>query len=356
KLKEYMPQAIVDDMGRGDLHFLMSMDSTSLNRQILRYTRMQRLNETRSWRFKKIREKVKKAYSDDAINKAEQRLRGYDPCTMDPAKFKAYVEARAREWDLLSKIYADMKTSHEDSKHPDCKHSCHEICTVALRHKLNLSTYLNKQQSKERLMLNIKKKSGNRRVLVMGNWSASMTKFHEPIRGKSWRDLFKNHGFRLFLIDEYQTSLICPTCDLDLEKFKRVKNPQLYMAKKYPTVLCNGLLRCTNQKCLQREEKYKDTSKLWLYNRNVAAVVNFQRIIKSLLEIGDIPEQFKHSIFRESAAKKSYSANKGKSSEPIDTMFSSWHFAYKKSLLHSKRISYNRTRKHFAKVLPSGIT
>ncbi|KAJ2827428.1 hypothetical protein FBU31_003174, partial [Coemansia sp. 'formosensis'] len=38
ELKEYMPQAIVDDMGRGDLHFLMSMDSTSLNRQILRYT------------------------------------------------------------------------------------------------------------------------------------------------------------------------------------------------------------------------------------------------------------------------------------------------------------------------------
>ncbi|KAJ2796740.1 hypothetical protein H4S07_006131, partial [Coemansia furcata] len=38
ELEEYMPQAIVNDMGRGDLHFLMSMDSTSLNWQILRYT------------------------------------------------------------------------------------------------------------------------------------------------------------------------------------------------------------------------------------------------------------------------------------------------------------------------------
>ncbi|KAJ2801588.1 hypothetical protein H4S07_004895, partial [Coemansia furcata] len=38
ELEEYMPQAIVDDLGRGDIHCLMSMDSTSLNRQILRYT------------------------------------------------------------------------------------------------------------------------------------------------------------------------------------------------------------------------------------------------------------------------------------------------------------------------------
>ncbi|KAJ2824768.1 hypothetical protein FBU31_003905, partial [Coemansia sp. 'formosensis'] len=121
---------------------------------------------------------------------------------MDPTKFKAYVEARAREWDLLSKFYADTKTSRENSKHPDRKHGGHKKRNVSLHRKLNLSAYLNKQQSEERLMFNIKKKFGNKRVLVMGNWFASKTKYHEPIRGKSWRDLFKRHGFRVFLIDE----------------------------------------------------------------------------------------------------------------------------------------------------------
>ncbi|KAJ2823835.1 hypothetical protein GGI24_003573 [Coemansia furcata] len=274
---------------------------------------------------------------------------------MDPAKFKAYVEARAREWDLLSNFYADTQTSRKNAQHPDRKHGGHKICEVALHRKLNLSAYLNKQQSEERLMHNIKNKFGDKRVLVMGNWSAPMTKFHEPIRGKSWRDLFKRHGFRVFLIDEFRTSLICPSCDADLEKFKRVKNPRPYMAKKYPTVLCNGLLRCTNQKCLQMDEKYKDTSERWLYNRNVAAVVNFQRIINSLKDTGDIPKQFKRSTSRESAAKKSVST--GSLDLPLlaEPMFSSRHSAIKKSLTRRERTSYNRTRKHFATVLPNGV-
>ncbi|KAJ2823449.1 hypothetical protein GGI24_003675 [Coemansia furcata] len=127
------------------------------------------------------------------------------------------------------------------------------------------------------------------------------------------------------------------------------------MVKKYSTVLRHGLLRCTNQKCLQMDEKYKDTFEPRLYNCNFAAVVNFQWIITSLLETGDIPEQFKRSTSSESAAKKSGSANKGKSSEPVDTVFSSWHSAIKKSLPRNQRTSYNHTCKCFAKVLLNSL-
>ncbi|KAJ1859498.1 hypothetical protein GGH12_000453 [Coemansia sp. RSA 1822] len=45
----------------------------------------------------------------------------------------------------------------------------------------------------------------------MGNWSAPMTRFHEPIRGKGWRTL-KRGGFDVYLIDEYLTSKTCPNC------------------------------------------------------------------------------------------------------------------------------------------------
>ncbi|KAJ2833342.1 hypothetical protein FBU31_001923 [Coemansia sp. 'formosensis'] len=321
ELKEYMPQAIVDDLGRNELHCIMSMDSTSADPQILRYTRKQWLKEARSWRFKKIREKVKNAYPDDAINKAEQRLKGYDPCSMDPAKFRAYVEARAGEWDLLSKFYAETPTCHAESKHQihrTLRREGFKPRTHPLHRKLNLSAYLNKKQAEDRFMRNVKAKFVDKRVIGMGNWSASMAKYHEPIPGKSWRDLFKHHGFRVFLIDEFRTSLLCPSCDSDLEKFKNIDNPRRYKAKKRSKVLCHGLLRCTNQECLRAVEKYKDTSKSRLYNRNVAAVVNFKRIITSLLKTGDIPVQFKRSTPRKSAAKRPESGDKGNSDDGSD--------------------------------------
>ncbi|KAJ2397704.1 hypothetical protein GGF41_008414, partial [Coemansia sp. RSA 2531] len=60
-----------------------------------RYSRKQRGKETRMWRFRKIREKVKKSFPIDAISKAESWLAKFDRASLDPAKYKAYVEARA---------------------------------------------------------------------------------------------------------------------------------------------------------------------------------------------------------------------------------------------------------------------
>ena len=81
-------------------------------------------------------------------------------------------------------------------------------------------------------------------VMVMGNWSAPNTKFHEPIRGLGFRRLLKKAGFQVYLIDEFKTSRCCPTCEADsLRTFKTVPNPRPFRRQRNPTVTCHGLLR-----------------------------------------------------------------------------------------------------------------
>ncbi|KAI8373046.1 uncharacterized protein BYT42DRAFT_616232 [Radiomyces spectabilis] len=107
---------------------------------------------------------------------------------------------------------------------------------------------------------------------IMGNWSAPNVKFHEPIRGVGMRWMLKKQGFEVYLLDEFKTYSCCPDCGDPLEKFKKVPNPGPYRRTKQPEVLCHGLLRCTNQKC-----KHDHGYKLW--NRDLAAVLNFRKIL-----------------------------------------------------------------------------
>ncbi|KAJ1717987.1 hypothetical protein LPJ61_006976 [Coemansia biformis] len=130
-------------------------------------------------------------------------------------------------------------------------------------------------------------------VIIFGNWSAPMNKFHEPIRGVGWHDMLKRHGFKVLLIDEFRTSSLCPECGSKLEMFKRVPNPRPWQCKKRPEVLCHGLLQCTNKKCLQTNPKYVETEKRRLWNRDMAAVLNMRHILFSLRKGEGIPEWFK---------------------------------------------------------------
>jgi hypothetical protein len=49
-------------------------------------------------------------------------------------------------------------------------------------------------------------------VLVLGDWSASNTRYHELIRGKDMRKMLKQHGFLVYLIHEFRACSCCPTC------------------------------------------------------------------------------------------------------------------------------------------------
>ncbi|KAJ2099372.1 hypothetical protein GGI09_002821 [Coemansia sp. S100] len=117
---------------------------------------------------------------------------------------------------------------------------------------------------------------------------------------------------------EFRTSSICPVCYSRLEKFLYVKDPCLKNDPNAREVLCHGLLRCQNQKCMWTVPKYDGTTKRRRFNRNRVAVINFRQIVVSLRETGDIPDIFKPSTPLPDTRKKS-NADKSEPGKPGTT-------------------------------------
>ncbi|CEG82723.1 hypothetical protein RMATCC62417_16752 [Rhizopus microsporus] len=109
--------------------------------------------------------------------------------------------------------------------------------------KMKFSSKLFFEQNDQKLVRNLKAKFGHDAVLILGNWSAPNTKYHELTRNKRFISMLKKNGFSVYLINEYKTSSYCPTCENELETFKTVSNPRPYQRNKNSNILCHGLLR-----------------------------------------------------------------------------------------------------------------
>ncbi|KAJ2021285.1 hypothetical protein H4S04_005598 [Coemansia sp. S16] len=184
-------------------------------------------------------------------------------------------------------------TTHTESTHQVHSDNDHEPCNYPFHRKLRLSAYINQQQADARLKWNMIRKFGRRLVMVCGNWSASMARFHAPIRGRGWRKKFKKFGFPTYLFDELRTSKTCPGCDGDLHKCKVIDNPRPYRHWQRRLTLCHGLLQCSNCLVKQLNDERNVVYKPRLYIRNLAATLNFRRIIQHFIRKGDIPPVFK---------------------------------------------------------------
>lgn len=89
----------------------------------------------------------------------------------------------------------------------------------------------------------MEKKIGEDPLIVIGNWTASNVKYHEPIRREVRRKVLQRESFKVF-IGRVKTSKMCPSCeDGILENFKKIKNPRPFMVEKMPTVTCHELVR-----------------------------------------------------------------------------------------------------------------
>ena len=79
-------------------------------------------------------------------------------------------------------------------------------------------------------------------VILMGDFSKTeVLKGSEPVKGKSIRKLFKDAGYELYLVNEYNTSKKMYETGEDLEKFRKRESPRPY--KKGTIRLVHGLLR-----------------------------------------------------------------------------------------------------------------
>ncbi|PHZ09067.1 uncharacterized protein RHIMIDRAFT_263862 [Rhizopus microsporus ATCC 52813] len=185
--------------------------------------------------------------------------------------FIRFLQARSEQFAVLSQFYGHTITNH-DNGYP-------------LFRKIRLSAYFNKQRADQRLIQDLHAKFGEDAVFVMGNWSAPHARYHEPIRGLGFRRLLKKHGFQVFLIGEYKASRRCPTCHNEsLRTFRRVPNPRPYQRERYPTAICHDAPYC--RPAMAAPDRYR------LWNRDVAACLNYMHILRELRRNDIVPHRF----------------------------------------------------------------
>lgn len=143
--------------------------------------------------------------------------------------------------------------------------------------KMRFSSKTYYDQVDDKLIRNLRSKFGDGAVLIIGDWSVPSTKFQEPQRNKGLIRLLKKNGFQVYMVNEHKTSSVCPECEGELVTFKKVPNPRPHKRKERPTVTCHGLLKCVQH------------SPPLIYNRDMAAVLNFRKILQQLRQNGTRP-------------------------------------------------------------------
>ena len=144
---------------------------------------------------------------------------------------------------------------------------------------------------------NFRKEFGNQKetIVCIGNWSEnSPKKYNEPTKGKSIRKLFKRNGYKIYLINEYNTSKKNFITGEDMEKFIKREYPKARINKRYKGFqkLWHGLLRSKNGK-LSSESlvsiKGKSDKKHILLNRDYNGSMNIYTKAKCIVENKKIP-------------------------------------------------------------------
>ena len=99
-------------------------------------------------------------------------------------------------------------------------------------------------------------------------------KYKEPIKGKGIRKLFRENGYKVYLVDEYRTSCMCSKCcEGKCEKFITREDPKPY---KKGNIIVHGALIC--KKC----------NAVW--NRDVNGATNIFRIVKNIIDKKERPK------------------------------------------------------------------
>lgn len=250
------------DPNMSDLIYCGSKDENG-KLQIFRYTQNQRRLETRMKKYSKIRDKVSKEtiIENQTIKEIETELKDYNSKTTNYEKFKEYCIEKNK---VNSKLF---------------NHYQQEFYK-----KFKLNTFTNSQKSERKMIQNFSKKFGSpeNTIYVMGDYDKGSyhMKGVEPVICKKFRRIFKNAGYKTFLVNEYKTSMLCNCCHNELETFK--ERPSKKPKRKGETEICHGILRC---------QSVKPKCEI-IHNRDKNAVQNMLEIVHSIFTIGKRPDVF----------------------------------------------------------------
>ena len=157
-----------------------------------------------------------------------------------------------------------------------------------IHRQLKWYSYLNKMRTDANLINRFREKFGSPKevVILIGDFGAygGTLKGSEPVKGKSIRKLFKQAGYKVYLVDEYNTSKYMYMTGEPLEKFRKRKSPKPYKKDKGEQ-LVHGLLR-TKSKTSDQEAK----SETILVNRDKVGSSNILHKGRNVIYGRDIPK------------------------------------------------------------------
>jgi len=255
---------ITIDPGHSDLIYCGSKDKKG-NLQTFRYTQNQRRVETRMKKYNKIIDTINKKtkYNEKTVKELETVLSKYNSKTINYNKFKEYII----EKNKLNKILYE----HYQQK---------------IFRKLKLNRFINTQKSEAKMIKNFKNKFGTSEnsIIVMGDYDKGdyNMKGKEPVILKKFRRIFKNAGYKTFLINEFRTSKLCNCCHNELEKFLERESHKPKLKNDNKKELVNGLLRC---------QSVKPQCEI-IHNRDKNAVQNMLYIVEIIFKSGKRPTIF----------------------------------------------------------------
>ena len=252
------------DPGCSDLIYCGSKDNDG-NLETFRYTQNQRRLETRKKKYNKIIEEVNNTtfINGKNIKEIESVLSSLNKKTCNYENFKNYLIEKNKLNLLLFSHYE--KTFFR---------------------KFKLNRYINTQKSESKMIKNFTKKFGepNDILFIMGDYDKGSSNIGglEPTICKKFRRIFKNAGFRTYLVNEFRTSKLCNCCNCEISPFMIRQSHKPNDIKVNKKITINGLLS-------HQEDKQKCEI---IHNRDKNAVQNMLNIVKSIFTIGRRPDIF----------------------------------------------------------------
>jgi len=261
-------KVVCADPNYSDLIYCGSKDENG-NLQTFRYTQNQRRLETRLKKYNKIIDNINKEtkIENQTIKEIETELSLLNSKTCDYDKFMYYCIEKN---NINYKLYSHYEQT--------------------FFRKFKLNRFTNTQKSELKMVKNFSNKYGkpDKTIFIMGDYDKGdyHMKGKEPVICKKFRRIFRNAGYKTFLVNEFRTSKLCNCCNGQLEYFLERPSQKPKLKKENKTEICHGLLRC---------QSVKHKSEIF-HNRDKNAVQNMLNIVKSVFETGKRPNIFCREI------------------------------------------------------------
>ncbi len=242
------------------------------NLETFRYTQNQRRLETRTKKYMKITEKVNNEtkINNKTIKQIESTLNVLNSKTINLDEFKKYIKEKNKLNNILYEHYQQEYFR-----------------------KFKLNRYINTQKSEAKMINNFKNKFGkpDKVIIVFGDHDKGShnMKGIEPVICKKFRRIFKNAGYKVYLINEFNTSKLCNCCHKVLDKFLVRTSNKPKDIKENKKTLVNGLLKHTVS---NPEGELNQLLCKIIHNRDKNAVQNMLNIVGCIMKTGKRPEPF----------------------------------------------------------------